>query len=91
MQCAAFGIWDLDVGSQTVTYSPTWKRLLGYADEAVAESTAVWRERVHADDLQPMLAAQADVLAAPSAAPLAAAATPTPALDRPSPPPVHAA
>lgn len=57
LQSAGFGVWDLDVPAQTVHYSPQWKVLLGYPGTDEADSTAVWRARVHPDDLQPMLAA----------------------------------
>ncbi|HZE91123.1 MAG TPA: PAS domain-containing protein, partial [Rhizobacter sp.] len=50
-------VWDLDVRSQKVHYSPQWKAMLGYEDTDVADSTDTWRSRVHPDDLQPMLAA----------------------------------
>ena len=59
LQSAGFGVWDLDVRAHTVHYSPQWKAMLGYADADEADSTAIWRERVHPDDLQPMLAALA--------------------------------
>jgi len=55
LQSAGFGIWDLDLPAQQVHYSPEWKGRLGYAETSQPESTAVWRSRVHPDDLQPML------------------------------------
>ena len=55
LQVAGFGVWDLDPRQQTVHYSPEWKAMLGYDSEDVADSTAVWRARVHPDDLQPMV------------------------------------
>lgn len=57
IQSAGFGVWDLDPGSQTVHYSPQWKRMLGYDDRDERDSTATWRARVHPDDLEPMLQA----------------------------------
>ena len=57
IQNAGFGVWDLDPGSQTVHYSPQWKRMLGYDDRDERDSTATWRSRVHPDDLEPMLQA----------------------------------
>lgn len=55
LQSAGFGVWDLDITSQTVRYSPQWKAMLGYGSSDEPDSTAVWRSRVHPDDLQPML------------------------------------
>ncbi|RZL11134.1 MAG: PAS domain S-box protein [Rubrivivax sp.] len=57
LQSAGFGIWDLDVPTQTVHYSPQWKAMLGYGHEDAPDSTAAWRSRVHPDDLPAMLAA----------------------------------
>ncbi len=57
LQSAAFGVWDLDPRGQTVHYSPEWKAMLGYGDADEADSTATWRDRVHPDDLGPMLGA----------------------------------
>jgi PAS domain S-box-containing protein len=55
LQNAGFGVWDLDIPHQTVRYSPQWKTMLGYTGNDEPDSTAVWRGRVHPDDLQPML------------------------------------
>lgn len=57
VQHAGFGVWDLDVRSDTVHYPPQWKALLGYDDTDERDSTATWRGRVHPEDLAPMLAA----------------------------------
>lgn len=54
---AGFGVWDLDVLACTVHYSPEWKVMLGYGGDDTPDSTTTWRERVHVDDLQPMLLA----------------------------------
>jgi PAS domain S-box-containing protein len=54
LQSAGFGVWDLDVRRQRVSYSPQWKAMLGYADADGVDATGVWRGRVHPDDLQPM-------------------------------------
>jgi PAS domain S-box-containing protein len=57
IQSAGFGVWDLDPCDQTVHYSPQWKAMLGYDDRNERDSVAVWRARVHSDDLEPMLQA----------------------------------
>ena len=57
LQNAGFGVWDLDLPQQTVTYSPEWKLLLGYDGVDAPDSTATWRSRVHPEDLAQMLAA----------------------------------
>ncbi|MFZ2990764.1 PAS domain-containing sensor histidine kinase [Ideonella sp.] len=57
LETGAFGVWDLDLQTQQVHYSPEWKARLGYPATAEADPTSVWRSRVHPDDLQPMLVA----------------------------------
>jgi PAS domain S-box-containing protein len=58
VQTARFGVWDLDVKQQRVHYTPEWKAMLGYCASDEADDTSAWRERVHPDDLAPMLQAQ---------------------------------
>ncbi len=57
LQSASFGVWDLDPVAHQVHYSPEWKVMLGYGGDDAPDSTAVWRSRVHPDDLEPMKAA----------------------------------
>jgi PAS domain S-box-containing protein len=57
LQTAGFGVWDLDVPAQTVHYSPQWQQALGYTSDGGADSTSVWRARVHPDDLPAMMEA----------------------------------
>ena len=48
---AAIGLWDWDLLTDSVFYSPEWKRLLGYQDAEISNSPEEWRSRVHPDDL----------------------------------------
>jgi PAS domain S-box-containing protein len=52
---AGLGVWDLDLKNSTVHYSSHWKSQLGYEPTEVPDHTTVWRDRVHPDDLQPMV------------------------------------
>src|ERR1700730_3917054 len=45
------GIWDWDLRTQRIYFSPRWKSMLGYADEEVGDATSEWFGRVHPDDL----------------------------------------
>ncbi|GMR11481.1 MAG: hypothetical protein BMS9Abin28_2314 [Anaerolineae bacterium] len=45
------GLWDLDLTTQNVYYSPRWKSMLGYDDDEVSDSTQEWFSRVHPEDL----------------------------------------
>ncbi|HOC44402.1 MAG TPA: EAL domain-containing protein [Thermoanaerobaculales bacterium] len=44
------GIWDWDVRSRKVYYSPRWKAMLGYQDGDIGDSPDDWFELVHPDD-----------------------------------------
>ncbi|MCW5665300.1 MAG: PAS domain-containing protein [Piscinibacter sp.] len=57
LEGASFGVWDLDPRAEQVHYSPAWKARLGLVPVDAPDSTAFWRERVHPDDLAPMLGA----------------------------------
>ncbi|TDU83364.1 PAS domain S-box-containing protein [Kribbella voronezhensis] len=50
------GTWDWDVSAGTVYYSPRWKQILGYADQAIGTSPSEWLDRVHPDDHQDLSA-----------------------------------
>jgi PAS domain S-box-containing protein len=45
------GIWDWDLRTNSVYYSPAWMRILGYADHPLPHTVETWSERVHPDDL----------------------------------------
>lgn len=50
------GLWDWDLGSNTVHFSDEWKRQLGHAPDEISESFEEWRSRVHPEDLPGALA-----------------------------------
>ena len=45
------GLWDWELATDRVYYSPRWKAMLGYDEEEVGTRPAEWLERVHADDV----------------------------------------
>ena len=51
MRGANDGLWDWDLVRGQAYFSPRWKAMLGYADEAVGRRPDDWLGRVHADDL----------------------------------------
>jgi diguanylate cyclase (GGDEF)-like protein/PAS domain S-box-containing protein len=53
------GLWDWDVETGRVYYSPRWKAMLGYDDGEIGDGLAEWLDRVHPDDL-PRLRADID-------------------------------
>lgn len=44
------GIWDWNVETEQVYYSPRWKEMLGYTDDEVADTFDAWRTLIHPDD-----------------------------------------
>jgi PAS domain S-box-containing protein len=45
------GIWDWDLRTDKVYFSPRWKSMLGYAEEEIGDDYTEWERRVHPDDL----------------------------------------
>lgn len=45
------GLWDWDLISDTIYFSPRWKAMLGYADDEVGSSPSDWFDLVHPEDL----------------------------------------
>ncbi len=45
------GLWDWDLATDRVYYSPRWKAMLGYDEHEVGDRPAEWLDRVHPDDL----------------------------------------
>lgn len=56
---ANVGIWDWDIVSGQVYYSPRWMEILGHQGDEISNSIEAWFERVHSDD-KPRLLAELD-------------------------------
>ncbi|MEW6493419.1 MAG: PAS domain S-box protein, partial [Cyanobacteriota bacterium] len=46
------GIWDLNLQTDEVFYSPRWKEMLGYENHEIGNHLDEWLKRVHPDDLE---------------------------------------
>ncbi len=51
MQATSDGLWDWNLTSGEVYYSPGYLRMLGYKADEFDSTYAAWRERVHPDDV----------------------------------------
>ncbi len=46
------GIWERDLVSGEVYFSPRWKSMLGYEVHEISNDVLEWEKRIHPDDLQ---------------------------------------
>lgn len=53
------GLWDWDLQSNEVYFSPRWKEMLGYTDDELPNILETWEKNVHPDDLEKALEAVA--------------------------------
>lgn len=44
------GIWDWNLRTQQVYFSPRWKTMLGYRDDEISNGIEEWYERIHPED-----------------------------------------
>lgn len=49
---ASDGIWDWNLRTNEVYYSPRWKTMLGYEEQEIAPRFESWRRLVHPDDIE---------------------------------------
>jgi PAS domain S-box-containing protein len=53
------GLWDWDLRKGDVYFSPRWKSMLGYEDHEIAHRIEEWKQRLHPDERERVLAANA--------------------------------
>jgi len=49
------GLWDWDLQSDTVYYSPRWKEMLGYKDEELPNTIETWKNSIAPNQLESAL------------------------------------
>lgn|GEM_PF-1428370 len=49
------GVWDWDVRSSRVFYTPSWKTMLGHEENEVGDTLEEWSSRLHPDDQPAMM------------------------------------
>jgi PAS domain S-box-containing protein len=55
VEAANVGLWDWNLQTNAVYFSPEWKRQIGYSPEEIGDRFEEWQGRVHPEDLQPTL------------------------------------
>ncbi len=46
------GLWDWDLRTDRIYFSPRWKAILGYEENDIGEEPGEWFSRVHPDDIE---------------------------------------
>lgn len=55
IELAAFGVWDWDIRSNKICFSPLWKEMLGYPNSETGDNFEEWFEHIHPSDLKSVL------------------------------------
>src|SRR5215470_13272138 len=50
------GIWEWNLPSNSMYYSPRWKSLLGFSENEIGKTAEEWFGRIHPEDLELCLA-----------------------------------
>jgi PAS domain S-box-containing protein len=67
LDAAGYGVWDWNIQTNQVYYSPQWKALLGYSPEEIEPLFEEWESRIHSQDLASAVEALRQHLAGRSA------------------------
>ncbi len=59
------GLWEWDVGTNSVRFSREWKRQLGYGEDEIDDDISEWRKRLHPDDEARVTAVLEEFLTSP--------------------------
>jgi PAS domain S-box-containing protein len=62
------GLWDWDLTTNAVYFSPEWKRQIGYEDHEIPNEFSEWEQRLHPDDAAAAVATVLSFLGAPAGA-----------------------
>jgi len=58
LDAAGHGVWDWNIATGRVDYSPTWKRMLGFDEADIGDTAGAWEQLVHPEDLAGVQAAR---------------------------------
>jgi len=57
LEVTSDGVWDRNLITDHVYFSPTWIRMLGYAEDEIEPHTSTWENLIHPDDRSRVLEA----------------------------------
>lgn len=57
------GVWDWNIKTNEIFYSPQWKKMLGYKDDEIFHKIDEWLNRIHPKDINKVSAAVQEHLA----------------------------
>jgi PAS domain S-box-containing protein len=52
LESTGYGIWEWNIKTHKVYYSPQWKKMLGYNEDEVSDSFKEWESKVHPNDIK---------------------------------------
>jgi diguanylate cyclase len=56
LESAHQGVWDHNILPGEIYFSPTWKSMLGYTDDQIANTRQAWIDLLHPDDREKVIA-----------------------------------
>ena len=62
MEATRDGIWDWDLTTDEVYYSPAYTAMLGYSQEEVLPHASFWKDHIHVQDREAVLQANRDCI-----------------------------
>lgn len=62
VRAANVGLWEWDLTTNRVHFSPEWKGQIGYEDAEIGDGFEEWQSRVHPEDLTPTLKRVGDAI-----------------------------
>lgn len=62
IKASNIGLWDWDIPTNKVYFSPEWKRQIGYTEDEISDRYEEWESRLHLEDLEAVLSAKNDYL-----------------------------
>lgn len=62
LEGAGDGVWDWQLDTNEVYFTPRWKAMLGFADHEISGSLDEWKRRIHPDDVPRVMREVSDYL-----------------------------